>query len=56
MLQVLRSALTYDDNSETYTLKATGVQFSDVHDIDLPVETRLEVTFKSGRIMFLYSI
>ena len=56
MLQVLRSALSYDDNSETYTLKETGMQFSDVHDIDMPVAVRLEVTFKSGRIMFLYSI
>jgi len=56
MTQVLRTALVYDDNSETYTLKETGVKFTDVHDIDQPVETILEVTFKSGRIMFLYSI
>jgi len=56
MTTVNRSALTYDDNSETYTLKETGMKFSDVHDIDMPVAVRLEVIFKSGRVMTLYSV
>lgn len=56
MLQVLRSALVYDDASELYTLKETGVKFSDVHDIDAYVEITLVVTFKSGRILHLYSV